>query len=271
MSTSPTKATPATELALAQEMNEAFGALQVTPEGDLVQLERLFSSLYSRFAPDIGKSTSRAERQAHGYASTALTYGEVEFGTLSEQLLKLRKYGVMVQHGGKFVDIGSGAGKAVFAAALLHTWTSCLGIEILQGLHHLAEDVLDSYNNEVRPNLCEDKQETEIQFMHGDALAFNWNNADVVFANSTCFDAELMASLADKARSMRDGSVFITTTKPLPSNRFVVVEKSILRESWGEAAIFIHVKGWVPPAKEEGGGGNEGDEKPSAEKPGAQG
>jgi hypothetical protein len=68
-----------------------------------------------------------------------LTYGEIEFASFAEQLIKVdtrrrrcrldltmhekvQKYGRMVEGGGKFVDVGCGVGKAVFAAALLHAW-----------------------------------------------------------------------------------------------------------------------------------------------------
>jgi tRNA G46 methylase TrmB len=55
--------------------------------------------------------------------------------------LKLKTLYGFREVGGKFVDIGSGSGKAVFAAALLHKFDDCVGIEILEGLHNLAEEV----------------------------------------------------------------------------------------------------------------------------------
>jgi tRNA G46 methylase TrmB len=55
--------------------------------------------------------------------------------------LKLKALYGFREVGGKFVDIGSGSGKAVFAAALLHKFDDCVGIEILEGLHNLAEEV----------------------------------------------------------------------------------------------------------------------------------
>ena len=41
-------------------------------------------------------------------------------------------------------------------------------------------------------------------------------DADVVFANSTCFDEGLMHKLALKGNYMREGAMFLTTTKVLP-------------------------------------------------------
>ena len=34
-----------------------------------------------------------------------------------------------------FYDVGSGSGRGVFAAAFLHDFDKCVGIEILDGLH----------------------------------------------------------------------------------------------------------------------------------------
>ena len=53
----------------------------------------------------------------------------------------------------------------------------------------------------------------DIRFIHGDATVIDWRDADVVFANSTCFDDALMDKLATCASNLRDGTFFITTTR----------------------------------------------------------
>ena len=60
----------------------------------------------------------------------------------------------------------------------------------------------------MRPTLPPEKQETEIKFQNGDACAIDWSDGDVVFANSTCFDATLMERLAHKAKLLRPGAAF---------------------------------------------------------------
>lgn len=49
---------------------------------------------------------------------------------------------------------------------------------------------------------------------------------DVVFANSTCFDDKLMSKLAQGASALKEGAIVITTTDPLPSPVFEVLEKA---------------------------------------------
>lgn len=48
---------------------------------------------------------------------------------------------------------------------------------------------------------------------------------DVVFANSTCFDDELMGKLAQRAAALKEGAIVITTTDSLPSPAFQILEE----------------------------------------------
>jgi ubiquinone/menaquinone biosynthesis C-methylase UbiE len=48
------------------------------------------------------------------------------------------EHGLKKGFGGKFVDVGCGTGRPVFAACLLHDFDSCVGIEILTDLYKLA-------------------------------------------------------------------------------------------------------------------------------------
>lgn len=47
---------------------------------------------------------------------------------------------------GVYYDIGSGTGKPVFAAALLHSFKRAVGIEILKSLHDAAVQTLSFWN-----------------------------------------------------------------------------------------------------------------------------
>ena len=55
----------------------------------------------------------------------------------------------MQRPGGKFYDLGSGTGKPVIAAAILHNFDVCVGIEILEGLYSMSLDVAAAYNSKV--------------------------------------------------------------------------------------------------------------------------
>ena len=95
-------------------------------------------------------------------------------------------------------------------------------------------------------NIFASRRECSLIVSQGDflfeAAVADWINADIVFANSTCFNAELMQLIAEKAVLMRSGSRFITFTSRLPSDAFSLLEKINLCMSWGTATCFIHVR-----------------------------
>ena len=47
----------------------------------------------------------------------------------------------------------------------------------------------------------------------GSFLDFDWSDGDVVFANSTCFDDELMMDMSKKAEKLKAGALIVTFTK----------------------------------------------------------
>ena len=84
-------------------------------------------------------------------------------------------------------------------------------------------------------------------------------HADVVFANSTCFDEvmrrfldimrsdtcllqSLMIKIADLAQGMKRGSFFISFTRPIPGDDFEVLEFGLHQMSWGFATVYIAQK-----------------------------
>lgn len=98
--------------------------------------------------------------------------------------------------GGVFYDLGSGTGKALFAARLVCDFSRCIGIEILQALHKQAAAIVHKYNEEFRDMLSAGMQQTANVYV-GSFLDFDWSDGDVVFANSTCYDDALMLSMGE--------------------------------------------------------------------------
>jgi hypothetical protein len=160
------------------------------------------------------------------------------------------------QAGGVFYDLGSGTGKVVLAAALLHSFSACCGIELLAGLHEVALGYQMSWEQQgqapssassstssttsparstttsSRPSVsttptlsaasaastvsAEDITSDEsgvasssgttcqtLEYIRGsilDTRTKNWpRDADVVFSNTHCFDAEMMTRLSELA------------------------------------------------------------------------
>ena len=134
---------------------------------------------------------------------------------------------------GVFYDLGSGTGKPVVAAAIAHTFDICYGIEILEGLYSVSLDVLNAYNTRGKAKLNR-TTDTHVQMMLGSFLSFSvkdWRDADVVFMNSTCYDENIMMTLAKMVRGLKKGAFFISLTKQLPSDELVVLEYTMYKMS----------------------------------------
>ncbi|OQR92702.1 hypothetical protein ACHHYP_03342, partial [Achlya hypogyna] len=143
-----------------------------------VDVAAIFASLYKDHSFLRAKEISRAERCTHGYTSTTLTYGEVDFGpfcTLMELLIAHHE--VLTKPGGTFLDIGCGTGRPVFAAALLHDFDACIGFEILADLAATAQEIARLWHHEKKA-LNALKRRTRIQICHEDATEVEWPAAD---------------------------------------------------------------------------------------------
>ncbi|CAN0105289.1 unnamed protein product, partial [Discosporangium mesarthrocarpum] len=113
------------------------GGLEVTRE--LAIYEKAFAS----HPTAVGKAISKKEREDTGrMGMPALVYGEITFEAFAVVLDKIKsKYGlpgkghsgpegVVQDPGGVFYDIGSGTGKPVISAAILHPFSKSVGVEV---------------------------------------------------------------------------------------------------------------------------------------------
>ena len=211
----------------------------------------VFQKLIEDFPTSLGKEVSKSEREALGINESSLTYGELgetytDFMSIGEAFDVIQhKYGGL-QPEGVFYDLGSvtltqGTGKGVLAAALLHSFSDCKGIEILEGLFGVSIRLKETYDNkfpelaQTNPNLF--PAVPKVTFTHGSFFEANWSDATFFFANSTCFDLEMMARIADLPFPV--GGFAITLTKNLPGSKWTVLESFRRPMSWGEATIFI--------------------------------
>ncbi|GMI23771.1 hypothetical protein TeGR_g6167 [Tetraparma gracilis] len=201
--------------------------------------EGMFNELFAECGLEVAKHSSKAERADKELTSErSLIYGEVEFRSFTEVL---RKICTNVPAGGTFIDIGSGSGKAVMAARMTQDFSTCVGVEIMDGLAALADEIGEKYHSGFRDRLST-RISNECEFLKADFLEVDWSSASVVFANSTCFTDSLMASIADKAKSCDPGAYLVTFTKGIncDDGAFELVEKKRYNMSWGPATVFIH-------------------------------
>lgn len=154
---------------------------------------------------------------------------------------------------GNFIDLGSGIGRGVIAAAFLRPFHKCIGIEYLEKLHLIALEIKLNYDSKFE-EVSKLYQEyfpsyvslPEVEIINGDFLNKSWENASILLANSTCFSPELMLSLSLKAElELKVGAIFITFTKRLPNlpaDRWELKDGFRRMMSWGIATVYIHRK-----------------------------
>eukprot|EP00743_Colponemidia_sp_Colp-15_P012154 GILK01013736.1.p1 GENE.GILK01013736.1~~GILK01013736.1.p1 ORF type:complete len:241 (+),score=18.40 GILK01013736.1:46-768(+) len=205
---------------------------------NLLSREELFEGLSDRIPMATGLRASRDERETKRLLNQSVyTYGEFRFRSFAETLHKLvSRFGDSRLRDGVFYDLGSGSGKAVVAACVLFPFRVACGIEYLESLHTLALQMQTHYMAAQVPH------RSELLFLKGDFLQVDWSGADLVFANSTCFEPELMSRLAQRSERMSPGSFFVTVTRNLSHRHWKVVDSDVYRMSWGPARIFTHVK-----------------------------
>lgn len=170
------------------------------------------------------------EREERGLREEkSLIYGEVDFPAFYRILRKIHP-----PPGSVFYDLGSGTGRAVFAACLTQDFGLCVGVELLAGLSARSRMVLERYNRHYREQL-HFGQPHEVRFLNASLESLDWSDGDVVFANSTCFDDRLMRTLSQKAELLRPGAIVVTFTKGLTCGRgkFELLERKRYKMSWG--------------------------------------
>ena len=227
------------------------GGKGVAPEfgHKIRELRRQYNLLVEDYPVNLGKAISKKQRERERLKDPVLAYGEITFDLIGLSLRTIREdYDGLLEGDQVFYDLGSGVGKAVFATLLLHTWKRCVGVEVLSGLYDASLELADRWRK-MQDSIDDDvysaeQKRTELHFLceNFSRKEFSMEDATLGFANSTCFDENLMIQIAAKADQMREGTFFITATKRLPSLSWELLERDKYKMSWGEAEVFLHRK-----------------------------
>ncbi len=138
------------------------------------------------------------------------TYGEITAKGL-EQLIEYFKNNLQAHD--VFYDLGSGIGKVATQVALT-TPAQAIGIELSPTRHEIAAHIK---NELLQKNiLTEDK----LQFIEGNILDVNLNNASVIFMCSTCFSEELMKKITENIYNIPHAIKVITLKQLTPHNTY---------------------------------------------------
>ena len=218
----------------------------LTPEQreELTRRNTAFQTLVTEFPVSLGKEASRKEREERTFDSipdSTLTYGEVDFVSIGEVFYTIEHRFKCLPRDGVFYDLGSGTGKGVIAAALLANFTSCRGIELLEKLYSISIGIKTKYE-ETFPQIQSENQDLwssvpAVEFLNSDFFKIDWSDAAFIFANSTCFDHEMMRRIGQL--QLRPGTLGISFTKTIPGDNWIVLESIKKNMSWGEATVYI--------------------------------
>ena len=168
-------------------------------------VHKIYQWLFKYCSCNEAKRISKEARQDSPFEGQSFVYGEITYPSFATILKHIKPY---IKRDGVFYDLGSGTGRPVFAAALLSDFSRCRGIELVPELHQEADMHLERYEEKLLANYSLDDYYTNqrrrqtIEFIQGDILEVDWSDGDVVFANSTCFDRELMERLAIKVTTV---------------------------------------------------------------------
>ena len=200
------------------------------------------------------KRVSQRWRTDNGDENRELAYGEVdpvEFGMLIHRIRGIYAHSA-AQPPAKnvFYDVGSGAGKAAMAALLAVPLQEICGVETIDDLFKVSEDIKKRYETKVLPGMSklerDLREKTTIKFISGNGLdtAVDWPRGTIVLFHATCFSSESLRVFADHTEFMEPGSVVITITKPLVTTRskWAMLFEDTIDLAWGTARLFVYEK-----------------------------
>lgn len=162
-----------------------------------------------------------------------LTYGEIEFTSLIALLSLVRPNKNTV-----FYDLGSGIGKAVTACAMVFPVSKAVGIELLKPLHNCAIECATQLS--LRP--AYEESASKMQFIHGNFLEVNLNEATFIFINSSTIINPTWEQLCNRLDFLPCLETVITTSKPMKTTQFSIVKTTKVQMSWGVVEAYIQAR-----------------------------
>lgn len=199
---------------------------------DKQEVKRIFDELYQ----DVdGLALSREGRGRLGYYDQSHFYGEVLIDSFYEILNRSNP-----KEGEIFYDLGSGLGKAVLLAHLFYSFSECVGIEIIPELFGKSCDILDRFNRIFREQINQRKKLGSVRYMNADFHSVNFLDADVIFANSTCFYPEIFTLLGRQFERTKKGTRIIVLTNPFFLENFQLYHTDRYEFSWGHEYVYFY-------------------------------
>lgn len=137
------------------------------------------------------------------------------------------------------MDLGSGDGRQVLLASVLHSYTKLIGLELVPALHSLAVKSLSCmdlhvqrFNNQV------------ITFESSDLLKSDWisHQPDIILVNWTCFPLDFRNQIMDISNGLKVGTLAIVVTHLIVHSDWTFRESKKRSMSWGVGTYHIFEK-----------------------------
>lgn len=218
--------------------------LQLAQKKVLQELDSLYEEYTFATAKDASltddlqrHATTNDGDQRHHHTEDSLVYGEIDLQGFCDLLMN------DIPHDSTdiFYDLGSGSGKAVFAARFVGDFQECVGIELLHNLHELASSVRSLYKFLYQHKLIHQN----VQFVCSDLLDCDgwWKDGTVVYVPNLLFDDNLKNQIAEKAVKLKAGAHLICLKKfdsAAFNSAFDLVKERPVAMSWGESNVYIY-------------------------------
>eukprot|EP00468_Gymnochlora_sp_CCMP2014_P007025 CAMPEP_0167747768 /NCGR_PEP_ID=MMETSP0110_2-20121227/4464_1 /TAXON_ID=629695 /ORGANISM="Gymnochlora sp., Strain CCMP2014" /LENGTH=178 /DNA_ID=CAMNT_0007632705 /DNA_START=108 /DNA_END=641 /DNA_ORIENTATION=+ len=137
-----------------------------------------------------------------------------------------------------------GPGLYISEAILLHDFRKVIGIEILEDVLKISQKATKNFQeeakfwNEKKLNIF--PTEIDIEMRHGDMLVEDWSDGDVVFINAGNYESKFMYEIRALAEDLAPGSLIISTTHTLVSDKLELLSSRQL--STGHGYMTFHVQ-----------------------------
>jgi hypothetical protein len=195
-------------------------------------LKILFKNNYS-------KTLSRIYRLLHHNNNREFIYGEIDLLAFLHIIEKAEP-----KNGDIFYDLGSGSGKAVFAAALYFDFKMCSGIELMNVLYDKSltrlSEAKDLSKNRVLPQETYSQKLSKIRFLKNDFLAHDFSDANIIYVAATCLSDDTFRDLMNKICRTEIGTRVIVATRKISHDAFELVDDSVELMGWGLCHVRIY-------------------------------
>lgn len=197
------------------------------------------ADLISRLYPDdINPFAISVEyREEQNIRGEQYTYGEVVVDSFAEVMSYAKP-----NKGELFYDLGCGAGRALFTAALCFPGLKVRGIEILPPMFALCNQTLTRFNALVKADKKFAKENYDIKIFEADFLDYDFSDGNIFLLNATCFTDKQWKKVEKRMLELPVGVRVIVITLQLNHKAFKLVEAGSYLMSWGRAALRVYEK-----------------------------